>query len=185
MKLYTRTGDKGTTSLIGGRVDKDDGRVEAYGTVDEVNSFIGQCVVLAQEHGQLQNRLQTIQHDLFDVGVDLATLAPKQLKVSSDKAKRLEGWIDELSDSTPAITYFILPGGTALAAALHVSRTVCRRAERAVVSLSKKHAINPEIMIYLNRLSDFLFAAARYSNHMNQVADIRYESQPARDPSKD
>lgn len=178
MKLYTKTGDNGKTSVIGGRrVDKDDARVEAYGTVDELNCAIGWAIVCVPDsHGHLKNMLRHIQHDLFDLGVDLATLAPKAHKITAEKVAFLESIIDELSEQTPEIGYFILPGGTAPAAALHVSRAVCRRAERAVVRLSKKQAVHQDAKAYVNRLSDLLFAAARYANHAEQVEDIRYES---------
>ncbi|MBD0380208.1 cob(I)yrinic acid a,c-diamide adenosyltransferase [Paenibacillus sedimenti] len=184
MKLYTKTGDQGKTSVIGGRVDKDDLRVEAYGTVDELNCLIGQAVSLIMDdpHTSFKQSLQQIQHDLFDLGVDLATLAPKVNKISLAKVEFLEKRIDEFSEQTPEITYFILPGGSPLAAALHVSRAVCRRAERAVVSLSKLHALHPEAIQYMNRLSDYLFAAARWVNHLEQIADIRYESGLAGSP---
>lgn len=180
MKLYTKTGDEGKTSVIGARVDKDDLRVEAYGTIDELNCFLGQAIsvmtALTDSHVRLEKILQQIQHDLFDLGVDLATVAPKAYQVTSEKVESLEKLIDEFSAQTPEITYFILPGGTPLAAGLHVSRAVCRRAERAVVRLSKQHPVHQEARKYINRLSDLLFAAARWVNHLDQVADIRYES---------
>ncbi|MFC5448477.1 cob(I)yrinic acid a,c-diamide adenosyltransferase [Paenibacillus aestuarii] len=179
MKLYTKTGDKGKTSVIGARVDKDDTRVEAYGTVDELNCFIGQAIsVMTDDAHPLKPILQHIQHALFDLGVDLATVAPQAYKIQDVHVAHLESRIDALSEQTPAITYFILPGGTPLAAALHVSRAVCRRAERAIVRLSKEHPVQPEGLQYINRLSDFLFAAARWVNHSEQVPDIRYESNP-------
>lgn len=178
MKLYTKTGDDGKTSVIGARVDKDDLRVEAYGTVDELNCFIGQAVSLMTDssHMQLKQILRQIQHDLFDLGADLATVAPKVHKINAGKVEGLEKIIDDLSEQTPAIAYFILPGGTQLASSLHVSRAVCRRAERAMVRLSKRHPIDQEAGKYINRLSDLLFAAARYVNHLEQIEDIRYES---------
>jgi len=180
VKLYTKTGDKGKTSVIGARVDKDDTRVEAYGTVDELNSFIGQAIsVIAAEAHPLKPILQHIQHTLFDLGVDLATVTPQAHKIQDVHVAHLERQIDTFAEQTPAITYFILPGGTPLAAALHVSRAVCRRAERAIVRLDKEHPVQPEGLQYINRLSDFLFAAARWINHNEQVPDIRYESNPS------
>jgi cob(I)alamin adenosyltransferase len=178
LKLYTKTGDGGTTSVIGGRVDKDDLRVEAYGTVDELNCFLGQAIALLTDtqHLPLTSALLQIQHDLFDVGVDLATVTPKEWKVTAEKVEFLERFIDDLSGRTPEITYFILPGGTPLASALHVCRAVCRRAERAIVRLSKQHSVHDEVKKYMNRLSDLFFAAARFVNHAEQVPDIRYES---------
>ncbi|MFD0697991.1 cob(I)yrinic acid a,c-diamide adenosyltransferase [Paenibacillus sp. GCM10027628] len=184
MKLYTKTGDKGQTSVIGARVDKDNLRVEAYGTVDELNSLMGQAVSIIRDdpHTSFKKSLQQIQHDLFDLGVDLATFSPKVYKISTEKVEFLEKRIDELSEQTPEITYFILPGGTPLSASLHVSRAVCRRAERSIVRLSKQHAVHPEAIQYMNRLSDFLFAAARWVNHLEQIADIRYESRTPGSP---
>jgi cob(I)alamin adenosyltransferase len=177
LKLYTRTGDGGKTSVIGGRVGKDDLRVEAYGTVDELNCFLGQAIgLLADSHPHLKKILQQIQHDLFDLGADLATIALKENKITLAKVTCLETCIDELSEQTPEIAYFILPGGTPAASALHISRAVCRRAERAVVRLSKKQSIHLDAIKYLNRLSDFLFAAARFVNYFDHVEDVRYES---------
>lgn len=177
MKLYTKTGDEGKTGIIGGRVDKDDLRVEAYGTVDELNCFIGQAVSFCSEtQVELRNRLQQIQHDLFDLGVDLASKTSNEHKITSAKVEELESWIDHYSEETPAITYFILPGGTQLASTLHVCRAVCRRAERAIVSLGKRVDVHTDAKKYINRLSDLLFAASRIVNHQEDVLDIRYES---------
>ncbi|MDQ0061159.1 cob(I)yrinic acid a,c-diamide adenosyltransferase [Paenibacillus harenae] len=181
MKLYTRTGDKGQTSLIGGRVRKDDARVEAYGTIDELNSFVGVAAAEAAKHeglAELVDRLIVIQHELFDCGSDLAYAkegAP--LKLDAEPASRLEEWIDEYTEEAPELLKFILPGGTALSSALHACRTVCRRAERRVVSLAlaASHPVSEDVQAYLNRLSDFFFAAARVANARLGVADTEYE----------
>ncbi|WP_028611954.1 cob(I)yrinic acid a,c-diamide adenosyltransferase [Paenibacillus harenae] len=178
MKLYTRTGDSGQTSLIGGRVRKDDIRVEAYGTIDELNSFVGQAAAEAAKHeplAEMAGWLVDIQQELFDCGSDLAYAkegAP--LKMTAEPAKRLEGWIDLYITQAPEITRFILPGGSSVSSLLHVCRTVCRRAERRVVTLAAGHAVNPEVQIYLNRLSDFFFAAARVANAKLGVPDTEY-----------
>ncbi|SFA89344.1 ATP:cob(I)alamin adenosyltransferase [Cohnella sp. OV330] len=195
MKLYTRTGDKGTTSVIGGKVNKDDERVEAFGTIDELNAFVGQAAATARAgreagvsteateglrgfEARLLEELTVIQHELFDCGSDLSYAAPEpaQLKVKSELAERLEAWIDRHEAGNPPIARFILPGGTATAAALHVCRTVCRRAERAVVTLAATgRSCPPEVGKYLNRLSDYFFAAARAANAKADVRDVEYE----------
>lgn len=195
MKLYTRTGDKGMTTVIGGKVNKDDARVEAFGTIDELNAFVGQAAATAnaeKETGaatgerqdirafeaRLLEELTVIQHELFDCGSDLSYAAPEpeQLKVGSAMAERLEAWIDRHEAGNPPIARFILPGGTATAAALHVCRTVCRRAERAVVTLAATgKPCPPEVAKYLNRLSDYFFAAARAANARAGVQDVEYE----------
>ncbi|MFD2330013.1 cob(I)yrinic acid a,c-diamide adenosyltransferase [Cohnella sp. GCM10020058] len=192
MKLYTRTGDKGTTSVIGGKVKKDDERVEAFGTIDELNSFVGLAAATAGTEEaatepsegvrafetRLLEELTVIQHELFDCGSDLSYAAPQpeQLKVQPELAERLEAWIDRHEAGNPPIARFILPGGTATAAALHVCRTVCRRAERAVVTLAATgRPCPPEVAKYLNRLSDYFFAAARAANAKAGLQDVEYE----------
>lgn len=178
MQLYTKTGDQGQTSLIGGRVRKDDIRVEAYGTIDELNSFVGLAAAEAAKYealAELARWLTDIQQELFDGGSDLAYArkgAP--LKLDGEPAKRLEMQIDRLVTEAPEITRFILPGGSAVASMLHVCRTVCRRAERRVVTMMAEHPANPEVAVYLNRLSDFFFAAARASNSVLGVPDTEY-----------
>ncbi|GGG51415.1 cob(I)yrinic acid a,c-diamide adenosyltransferase [Paenibacillus radicis (ex Gao et al. 2016)] len=178
MNLYTRTGDKGDTSLIGGRVRKDDIRVEAYGTLDELNAFVGQTAAEAEKHEVLQELVEeliVIQHELFDCGADLAYARPgAPLKVNAEPAARLETQIDRYSAEAPELTRFILPGGSSAAALLHVCRTVCRRAERLVVTLASEHPANPEVQIYLNRLSDYFFAASRVANARLGVSDVEY-----------
>lgn len=176
-KIYTRTGDKGTTSLVGGsRVPKDHSRLEAYGTVDELNSHIG--VVISSDECPARERefLLDIQSRLFDIGSELACPPESPFKlpvsVSPQKTYALEQEIDRLYAELPAVNQFVLPSGTPLAAATHVARTVCRRAERRVLTLSGTAEVNPEIVKYLNRLSDYLFALARYFNHMSDTDEI-------------
>ncbi|MBW5446942.1 cob(I)yrinic acid a,c-diamide adenosyltransferase [Cohnella sp. CFH 77786] len=183
MNIYTRTGDEGQTSVIGGgRVAKDDIRVEAYGTVDELNAAVGQAAAWlagkdAGVWGDMAERLTIIQHELFDCGSDLsyASPDPSKMKVTDEMTTRLEQWIDEYERETPPIQRFILPGGSRIAALLHVCRTVCRRAERRVVTLSAERPCPPEVRRYLNRLSDFLFTAARAANARLGVPDVEYE----------
>ncbi|MFI2856446.1 cob(I)yrinic acid a,c-diamide adenosyltransferase [Paenibacillus sp. JSM ZJ436] len=179
MKMYTRTGDAGETSIIGGRVLKDDPRIEAYGTIDELNSFVGQGLCLAQDVGftKLAKQLLQIQHELFDCGSDLAYAKPKedQVKVHAGMVEQLEQWVDLFEEENPPIERFILPGGSHLAASLHVCRTVCRRAERLTVTLSRTVDINHEVTRYLNRLSDYFFVAARTANVRAGVPDVEYE----------
>ncbi|OME83972.1 ATP:cob(I)alamin adenosyltransferase [Paenibacillus sp. FSL A5-0031] len=178
MKLYTRTGDSGQTSLIGGRVRKDDVRVEAYGTIDELNCFVGQAAAEAAKHEELAEMaawLVDIQQELFDCGSDLAyAVEGAPLKLSAEPSKRLEEWIDQYTAEAPEITRFILPGGSPVSAVLHVCRTVCRRAERRVVTLAAEHSINADVQTYLNRLSDFFFAAARVANAKLGISDTEY-----------
>lgn len=177
MRLYTRSGDKGQTSLIGKRVDKDDLRVEAYGTVDEANAFVGEAMARLdpERDRDLLDQLTEIQHELFDCGGDLAVVNNKRpFKMTADKVERLEKWIDEHVKNAPVIKRFILPGGCAASSALHVARTVVRRAERRVVSLRKQEEINEEAARYLNRLSDYLFAVARVMNAREGVGDVEY-----------
>ncbi len=180
VKLYTRSGDMGQTSIIGGRVDKDDARIEAYGTIDELNSFVGQAASLiesdSEAFGDLKEELLQIQHELFDCGSDLAyvKLSEDRYKVGAEPAARLEAWIDRHEAGNPRLEKFILPGGTTLAAALHVCRTVCRRAERRAVTLGRQHEVNAAVLTYLNRLSDYFFAAARTANARKQVEDTEY-----------
>jgi len=178
MKIYTKTGDEGETGLWGGlRVAKDTIRVHAYGTVDECNAAIG---VARASHlvPQLDAMLETIQNQLFVVGADLATpgTADNIPRIGENDVATVEAAIDELEGTLPALTQFILPGGSMAAAQLHMARTICRRAERYVVTLAREEACNPIISVYLNRLSDFLFVIARAANHSLQVADVPWQS---------
>jgi cob(I)alamin adenosyltransferase len=177
MNIYTKTGDKGKTSLIGGRVDKDDLRVEAYGTIDELNSFVGQAIYQLDEKelAGLREELVNIQHELFDCGSDLAFAKQGHpYKVNEEMITQLESKIDAYMNEAPPIERFILPGGTPAAATLHICRTIARRAERLVVTVQKTHPINEAVMQYLNRLSDYFFAAARVANARANVKDVEY-----------
>ena len=175
MKIYTRTGDDGTTGLYGGaRVPKDDPRVEAYGTVDETNATLG----LARAAGlppELDEVLARAQSTLFDVGAALATPADRASAVASigdADVAALERAIDALEARLEPLKTFVLPGGTEAAARLHLARTVCRRAERLVVSLAARAPVSPLIVRWLNRLSDLLFVQARYANFVAKVPDV-------------
>jgi len=168
MKIYTRTGDDGQTSLFaGGRTSKDAARLHAYGTVDELNSVIG--LVLAQRpSAEVGTWLGVIQNELFVVGSDLATPQDAEAKwlvrLSEAPVIRLEQEIDDMSSKLPELKNFILPTGTPAAATLHIARTVCRRAERWAVTVAEQEPLNASVLHYLNRLSDWLFTAARYEN---------------------
>lgn len=171
MKIYTRSGDEGQTSLIyGRRIGKDSHRVSAYGTVDEANSAIGLALSwlpLEAIFDDLRSYGERVQRDMFDVGRDLATPEDKRdgFYVAQEDVDMLERMIDTLSTDLPPLTRFVLPGGHAAAAALQVARTVTRRAERSIVSLQRDEAVQPMIRKYLNRLSDLLFVMARVVNH--------------------
>ncbi|MEO8901611.1 MAG: cob(I)yrinic acid a,c-diamide adenosyltransferase [Polyangiaceae bacterium] len=181
MKIYTRTGDAGETGLFGGvRVEKDDPRVEAYGTVDELNSCVGVARALGVS-GQTDAALLQIQHDLFTVGAELACAPGKEDKlrmalVAETDIQRLEGWIDQSEAPLEPLKNFVLPGGSASAAELHRARTVCRRAERRTLTAGRASPIRPDVVIYLNRLSDLLFVLARYENHIASIADIPWRA---------
>lgn len=180
MKLYTRTGDDGTTGLFGGeRVVKTHPRIEAYGTVDEVNACVGLAATGAKD-ARLAEILTTLQSLLFDVGADLATPsdsqhADKVRRIDVTDVEKLEGWIDELTEATPPIRTFVLPGGTEVAARLHLARTVARRGERAIIVLMGESELDPVLLHWVNRLSDLLFAAARYANHVAGVPDVPWQ----------
>jgi cob(I)alamin adenosyltransferase len=177
MKIYTRTGDAGTTGLFGGpRVPKDDLRIEAYGTVDELNAIVGMVRSdFTEELVQpLDSFLQTLQNTLFVLGADLATPTDSRVsitRIQPPDTQAIESWIDELEADLPPLTQFILPGGAPSAARLHLARTVCRRAERLVVGLGKQEKINDECVKFLNRVSDFLFVGARWTNQKNNRID--------------
>lgn len=181
MKIYTRTGDDGRTALFGGgRVPKDDARVDTYGTVDELNAVLGWAMTRMAD-AAARERLEAVQHDLFTIGAALATPPPREGRTAprtpglpTDRVGEMEGWIDEADESLPALKAFVLPGGTEGAAALHVARTVCRRAERAVVRLSGSDAVDPAITTYLNRLSDVLFTFARLENQRAGRSDVEW-----------
>ncbi|WP_019412508.1 cob(I)yrinic acid a,c-diamide adenosyltransferase [Paenisporosarcina sp. TG20] len=178
MRIYTRTGDKGQTSLIGGRVDKDAPRVETYGTIDEVNSFIGKAMTELDPSvfTDLLTDLEAIQNELFDCGGDLANVkANRTYKMTEEPVEVLEKRIDELMEEPPMLEKFILPGGSPAAATLHIARTITRRAERQMVTLMKVEEDIPSVVQrYLNRLSDYLFAASRVANSRVNVPDNEY-----------
>lgn len=176
MKIYTRTGDEGSTGLYGGpRVSKDDDRIEAYGTVDELNAVIG----MARSTGlrsRLDGQLSQIQSELFSIGAELATPDPVQHQtriIHLDHIERLERWIDEHECELPPLKQFILPAGDAGATQLHLARAVCRRAERRLVTLIRRGTeVSQDLVIYLNRLSDLLFVLTRVANRDAGVEEI-------------
>ncbi len=177
-RIYTKTGDKGETGLVGGqRVPKDAQRIEVYGTVDELNAFVGLVRVSAAENGlgEFEGILERVQHELFNLGSVLATLPedmhPAQARVTQATIEQLEKDIDRYNAELPALRSFVLPGGTRLCAELHVCRTVCRRAERELVTLSHQEEIPREALLYLNRLSDALFVWSRWVNQALGVAE--------------
>jgi cob(I)alamin adenosyltransferase len=171
LKIYTRTGDQGDTSLFGGtRVPKDDPRIDAYGTVDELNAFIG-LARASWPASPLDDHLGRIQSDLFDAGAHLAAPGTSRFAgVDRSRIAELEQAIDAMESELPPLRNFILPGGCAAATQLHVARTICRRAERLVVALHDEPSIT-----YLNRLSDFLFVAARFANLKHGVDDVPWK----------
>ncbi len=172
-KIYTRTGDEGNTSLGDGtRSSKESIRIEAIGTIDELNSFIG---ILLTENLEIKIRqkLENIQHDLFDLGGDLSI--PGRISMSKTQITKLEDNIDQYNLTIPALKEFILPGGSRAAALCHVSRTVCRRAERCVVRLSRTETVASFAIKYLNRLSDFLFVLCRILNHQQGFKDVLWQ----------
>jgi cob(I)alamin adenosyltransferase len=178
MKLYTKRGDDGCTDLFGGtRVPKDDVRVWAYGEVDETNAAIGVSLSSLKD-AEVSAILRQVQSELFVLGAELATPAGRESAVAIGDAEilRLEQSIDHATAEVAPLRNFILPGGNAGAAALHLARTVCRRAERAVVSLAGREPVRPAVIIYLNRLSDLLFALARLMNHRTGAADVPWVS---------
>lgn len=173
MKIYTRTGDRGETSLFGGaRVAKNDARIEAYGTVDELSSFIG-VARAAWPSSPIDDQLHQAQIDLFEVGAHLASPGTSRFSgVDVSRIEELERAIDLMTSELAPLTSFILPGGSLAAAHLHVSRTVCRRAERLVVALHDESIATQSTIAYLNRLSDYLFVAARYANAKHGIGDV-------------
>lgn len=179
MKIYTKTGDAGTTGLFGGpRVAKDDPRICAYGSIDELNAVIG----IARASGlkeELDTILSSIQHQLFSIGAELATPNPEQHNLKWDAGSHVEEMelsIDKLESSLTPLRNFILPGGSTQAAHLHLARTVCRRTEREIVSFSRDRSVSDasHIVVFLNRLSDLLFVMARFANHQAGVTDVHW-----------
>lgn len=180
-RVYTRAGDKGETALVGGqRVAKDSLRIEAYGTIDELNSVIGVAVAAGLAE-PLRERFFVIQQVLFNAGTDLATRQEDKARlelpeVTGRHVEQLEAWIDEWNKELPPLKSFVLPGGDPAAAHLHVARTVCRRAERVVVALARHEGVGEFVIPYLNRLSDLLFVAARYQNARAGHGDVLWDS---------
>ena len=181
MKIYTRTGDSGQTALFGGgRVPKNDPRVAAYGDVDELNSVIG-LVRSAEPKGFFDPLFEAIQRDLFSIGGQLATPDPSRVaktiekaELPADRVSEFERIMDEAEDELLPLRSFVLPAGSPKAVALHLARTVCRRAERSVVTLSQNTAVPAQFLTYLNRLSDLLFTLARLANHRAGVSDATW-----------
>jgi cob(I)alamin adenosyltransferase len=171
MKIYTRTGDEGATSLLDGtRVPKNDARIDAYGTVDELNSQLGVVRALWPD-SPVDALLAHAQNDLFDLGAQLASPDARFGRVGPDRVAALETEIDSMESELEPLRNFILPGGSLAAAQLHVARTVCRRAERLVVGIPDSH----DAIRYLNRLSDVLFVAARFANHRHGIPDVLWK----------
>ena len=188
MKIYTKTGDGGDTGLFGaGRVSKASGRVAAYGDVDELNAAVGWAITQVSD-ADIKGRLETIQHDLFALGSELATppaaegrRRPETPGVPDGRVEQMESWMDEADTELPELRVFVLPGGTTGAAALHVCRTVCRRAERMVVALAADDEVGAPVLAYLNRLSDTLFTFARLENHRAGVGDVEWRKEASSD----
>jgi cob(I)alamin adenosyltransferase len=177
-KIYTRTGDKGSTGLgNGARVDKDSARIEAIGSVDELNSMLG--VLLTHDlPAVVQQTLTQVQHQLFDLGSELSV--PGATMLMSEDVTRLEQVLDQLNAELAPLKEFILPGGAPAAALCHLARTVCRRAERRSVTLAKQESVNPHSVMYLNRLSDLLFVVARSLNKQAGVPEVLWQSRFSR-----
>ena len=182
-KLYTRIGDGGETALFGGRrVSKDHPRVAAYGTIDELNSALGLALSFIRQK-RVADELHTIQNELFNIGAELATdpsatrgrKASSSFELSPDKTQWIERLIDDYDARVPPLRTFILPSGPAGATSLHLARTICRRAEREVVSLARAEAVNPAVLAYLNRLCDLLFVLARYLNKAARRRELTWE----------
>lgn len=172
MKLYTKTGDKGETSIIGkDRIDKDDIRIEAYGTVDELNSVVGLAILRVSS--EIKDDLIQIQSLLFEIGSELASIKPRNT-ICEEDIGNLESLIDQAVDQTPALKSFILPGGSEGSSWLHLARTVTRRAERLILTFSRSNEINPNIIPWMNRLSDLFFAWARQCNVLDGIKDVEW-----------
>lgn len=185
-RIYTKTGDQGETGLVGGqRVAKDAQRIEVFGTVDELNSFVGLARISARESGlnELESIFERIQHELFNLGSVLATLPqdlhPNQPRITKETIDQLEREIDHYNATLPALRSFVLPGGSRICAELHVCRTVCRRAERTLVTMKHAEEIPIEAMLYLNRLSDAMFVWSRWVNQALGVEEALWQPNKA------
>lgn len=179
MKIYTKTGDSGNTSLFGGkRVEKDNQRIEAYGTLDELNSVIG-LILVEKVNDKTRKILTILQQSLFVIGSELATPSDVQSKairpLTNEEISVLENYIDEIDADLPSLKNFIIPGGTKSASLLHFARTVCRRAERRIVEIDKSENISKNIIAYINRLSDLLFVIARYENYVTSTPETEWK----------
>jgi cob(I)alamin adenosyltransferase len=184
-RIYTKTGDRGETHLAGGqRVAKDSLRIDCYGTVDELNAFVGMACCSADEHTpELAGILRRVQHELFNLGSILATLPkdvhPKQARITGAEIEQLEKEIDRMNADLTPLRSFVLPGGSRLNTELHACRTICRRAERLAVSLAREEETPPEAVRYLNRLSDAFFVWSRWANHKLGVPEVLWEPNKA------
>lgn len=190
-RIYTKRGDSGHTSLVGGqRVSKHDLRIETYGTVDELNAFVGAARVSIEKRqaqhpalAELATTLRRVQHELFNLGSILATLPedvhPKQPRITEEEVRALEAEIDRCNAELPPLRSFVLPGGSRIDAELHVCRTVCRRAERLLVALAERESAPDEAFQYLNRLSDALFVWSRWVNHVTGAREVLWEPNQA------
>ncbi len=190
-RIYTKTGDKGETHLAGGqRVPKDSLRIECYGTVDELNSFVGMaCVSSSEALPQLASILRRVQHELFNLGSILATkpedVHPRQPRVTEAEVAQLEREIDAANAELAPLRSFVLPGGTRLNAELHACRTICRRAERFLVGFARREEVPAAAIQYLNRLSDALFVWSRWVNHVLKAAEVLWEPNEAASAKKE
>jgi cob(I)alamin adenosyltransferase len=182
MKIYTKTGDKGETGLVGGsRIPKASARITAIGEVDELNAAVGMARA-SDARSQLDTNLAWIQSRLFDLGAELASPPGSRMSfamLDSDASSRLERSIDEFTADLPPLKNFILPGGSQMAAHLHMARSICRRAERSVLALHSHEPQRREVLIFLNRLSDWLFVAARKANQVENVEDVAWHGSQA------
>ncbi|MEI8365234.1 MAG: cob(I)yrinic acid a,c-diamide adenosyltransferase [Parachlamydiaceae bacterium] len=185
MKIYTKTGDKGETSLFTGqRVPKNDPFIEALGAVDECNSFLGAALSAfpqTPDMHQVRDQIETIQHALFDVGAAIATPRStannskiEKTRFDEEEIKIIESWIDAMESKLPPLHAFILPGGHSSGALLHIARSVCRRAERRVLPLYRNADVSDTVLIYLNRLSDYLFSVSRYVNFLTSTPETQW-----------
>ncbi len=182
-RIYTKTGDDGTTGLGDGtRTPKDSARVTAYGTVDELNSAIGVLLACQGVTGEVRDTLTQVQHDLFDLGGELCI--PGMAMIADDDVSRLETMLDRFNADLPVLKEFILPGGGMAAAQCHVARTVCRRAERCVVTLARAETVRPQALHYLNRLSDLLFVLARVLARAGGHGEVLWQHERHRKPVK-
>jgi cob(I)alamin adenosyltransferase len=188
-RVYTRQGDKGLTSLAGGqRLPKNDHRIEAYGTVDELNSFVGLARESALALPELAGILRRVQHELFNLGSILATMPedvhPKQARITPEDSLQLEREIDRMNEGLPPLRSFVLPGGSRLNAELHICRTICRRAERICVGLAETGQVDDVSLMYLNRLSDAFFVWSRWASHKLGAPEMLWEPNQAASQTK-